>query len=773
MTKKILLLLVLVLCQKIGFTQNTVNESYTNYFKDSREIPFLHLNKTSFIKGEEIWFKAYVLEQNSKKLHQNTSNLHVALFDERGELKEHQLIKIKDGIGSGSIKIDSTFTNQHYFINASTNWMRNFKEAKTFVQQIDIVDNTNIKIPANRTETPYDLQLFPEGGHLVEEVSNTIGVLIKNKFGKGIKIKSGVVKDKSGVVIQEFTTNHLGLSKIELFYEKGEAYEVIVTLDNTVTISEKVPIAKSKGLILKVDNKNPAHVSISLATNKETVKDIKGKQFKILVHNTSSVYNWAHKFNSKDNFVSLVLKRSKIPHGTNVITVFNETGKPILERLFFNYQKSLFEDVAVNIISAKSDSIKISFDSDSNEKSFISASMLPYYTKANTHQSSIYASFLLNPYVKGAIENPNYYFKNTNRKKLEYLDLLLLTQGWSKYDWGSIFTGEPKLLHTFEQGVTIKGRLTNQTVKDSTNIFLMSDKTQIIESTPVVGNQFEFSNINLADNSRINLTIARSKLKKPKTELTYVYAKPEPHLGILAKQNKDTVSFNNFEPFVLTNEEVLDTVVLQYKSEPKHKPVSASIFTPILTENIKTKQLGILEYIQSRGFLVVDNNFDIRIYNRRAQRLMGPPANTNVYLDDIQIASEYSEFGNSLNIIQYTYIRDYEEIHISKFGNGTIYLYTNQDVETSWGKNRFFKEVSNFGYASKKEYYRPKYASNVDNIFRDYGAIYWTPEITINSSDSTSEITIPRMDQSDILITVMGVNESGKLIFKEKVIHLD
>ena len=53
--------------------------------------------------------------------------------------------------------------------------------------------------------------------------------------------------------------------------------------------------------------------------------------------------------------------------------------------------------------------------------------------------TNIEAAFLLTPYLKGYIEKPSYYFNNTDRKKLIELDLLLLTQGWSKYDWNDIF----------------------------------------------------------------------------------------------------------------------------------------------------------------------------------------------------------------------------------------------------------------------------------------------------------------------------------------------
>lgn len=755
-----------------GIAQTKIDSSYTNYFKDTREIPYLHINKTNFLKGEEIWFKAYVLEQNSKRLHEKTSNLHITLFDENGILKEHQLMKIENGVGSGSIKIDSTFTKQYYYINASTNWMRNFKESQPFAQQIEVVSNKDNSKPLDITQTPYDFQLLAEGGHLVEDVNNIIGILIKNKFGEGLKVKSGVIKNKKGKVIQEFKTNFFGLGKIDLYYKKNEVYTAEVVLENTIALTQKIPIAKKKGVVLRVDNQNPAHVAISLTTNENTLKNISGKNYSILVHNTSSIYSWDYKFNSEENFVSLVLKRSKIPKGTNIITVLNEHGTPILERVFLNYHKDLFSKVSLTTTSVASDSIKFSLANNKDEKLFLSASFLPIYTKANKPSNNIVSSLLVQPYINGEIQNPDYYFKDTSRKKLLELDLLLLTQGWSKYKWDDIFNNESLLKNEFENGITLKGRLVGQTVKDSTNIFLISDTSQTIRSTPVIENAFEFHNLNLLKDARLNLTIARSKLKKPKVDLQYIYDLDKPILTSSSPQITKSIRTDSFDDFVLTSEELLDTVVLKYNPVIKHRPKSSGIFTPINTDNIKTKNLEILEYLKSRGFMVIENNFDIRIFNRRAQRLMNGVAYANVYLDDMQISSEYAEFANNLDIIKFTYIRDYDEIHISKFGNGTIHLYSKRDVASGWGKNRFYKETTSYGYALKKEYYQPKYTSYIDNIFSDYGAIFWQPNITVNNTDSNS-ITIPRMKQNGVRVVIEGVSGSGKLVLEEKTVFFN
>ena len=124
--KKITKLIALLI--SIQCISQDIDNLYSNYFQNTREIPYLHLNKTSFLKGEEVWFQSYVIEQNSNKLHPTSSNLYVSVFDESGQQKEQHLIQIKNGIGYGSIPIDSTFTQNNYYIKASTNWMKNFSE---------------------------------------------------------------------------------------------------------------------------------------------------------------------------------------------------------------------------------------------------------------------------------------------------------------------------------------------------------------------------------------------------------------------------------------------------------------------------------------------------------------------------------------------------------------------------------------------------------------------------------------------------------------------
>jgi hypothetical protein len=234
-------LIFILFYSNLSFSQNIndIATNYENYFQNTREIPYLHINKTSFLEGEEIWFQAYVLEQNSQKLHPTTSNLYVSIFDNNGKLKDQQLVHIKNGKGRGNIQLDSSYTQENYYLKASTKWMKNFNESNAYIQKIKLISNMKeIKRPNILEEDFYDFQIFPEGGHFVEDLANTTAILIKDKNGKGLQINSGILKElSSNKIIEKFSTNNFGQSKFAFYYEKGKEYSVEISLTSGSTIS--------------------------------------------------------------------------------------------------------------------------------------------------------------------------------------------------------------------------------------------------------------------------------------------------------------------------------------------------------------------------------------------------------------------------------------------------------------------------------------------------------------------------------------------------------
>ncbi|MCB0382960.1 MAG: hypothetical protein KDD05_06585, partial [Psychroserpens sp.] len=79
-----------LLCSLVNLTsaqsdkKNQLQTTYESYFSLERENIYLHLNKTVFILEETVWFKAYIYNKDTNKPSINSTNIFVALFNDKG-----------------------------------------------------------------------------------------------------------------------------------------------------------------------------------------------------------------------------------------------------------------------------------------------------------------------------------------------------------------------------------------------------------------------------------------------------------------------------------------------------------------------------------------------------------------------------------------------------------------------------------------------------------------------------------------------------------------
>ena len=116
-----------------------IQQDLSEYFSLPREQVYLHLNKSVYIQGETLWFKGYVYDMAQKKPFAATRNIEVGLYDREGGLVTKGLFKGGDGHTRGQFALDSLFSPGDYYIEATTNWSRNFKEDHGYVQRIKVL----------------------------------------------------------------------------------------------------------------------------------------------------------------------------------------------------------------------------------------------------------------------------------------------------------------------------------------------------------------------------------------------------------------------------------------------------------------------------------------------------------------------------------------------------------------------------------------------------------------------------------------------------------
>ncbi|RKF04383.1 hypothetical protein C8N26_1050 [Tenacibaculum lutimaris] len=798
--KKTLFLTLTLLINTFIFSQESfINKNYTSYFENTREIPYLHLNKTSFLTGQEIWFRAYVIEQNSKKLHSTTSNLYVSVFDSEGKLKTQKLVHIKDGLGKGNILLDSTFTDNSYYIKASTNWMKNFKEDNSFIQKISICNNNNSK--TIKENTSYEFKLFPEGGHTLSNTINNFGILVKNKNGKGIKINKGIIKNSLNEIVRKFSTNSFGLGNTNLFIKEDETYEFEAILENGQVLKTTTLEPQNYGITLKVINSNPNYFLINILTNKSSLDQLNNRKFKILVHNTRKITTYNFNFNSTDTKYSLFINKEDVDKGINIITIFDDKNTPLLERLIFINSPSLFTNIDIkNNLNNINDSISINFKNNTNESIFLSSSFLPIETKSYVPEENINTSFLLKPYIKGKIQNSGYYFNNINKEKLRELDLLLITQGWSKYNWFDVFNNPPKTNYSFENGINIKGTL-NAPLKRKQSLLIYSAQNNIIREIKNT-NEFQLKSTFVKENSHITFSLktknnsykASPYLQFSNTTLSEYLP---PHRLNFKTSKESKVEEQGDISFLFRDTEILDEVLINKKpkTKPSEKPYGANT---ILTRKIVDSLLissgeTVLDFLKSKRYRVVNDegvlsllsrsiNSNLTISNPSAieePAIGGKSINYNEHKNydnqkkSVRVYLDNNEISDNLWLIESMNMDTVKEVYYGRVYDNRadehIYIYTLSPSEYTTKKTFLNTLKIEKGFSIEKEYYTPEYNSYTDNTYKYYGDIFWNPNIEIKAN-SNFEFKIPQNLQEKIIVYIEGISESGKLISKKHII---
>ncbi|WP_026951949.1 carboxypeptidase regulatory-like domain-containing protein [Algoriphagus mannitolivorans] len=144
---------------------------------------YLHTDRSSYWKGEQVYFKSYVAYGSPLLQEELSKVLHLELVDSTGYLWQHELVEIKSGIASGYFTLPADFTGSgSFFLKAYTAWSKNYPKG-TFVQPIQILD------PRDETF-----------GSIPEDISQGVMVFSEKQiYQAGEKVKLNVmVQDENG-----------------------------------------------------------------------------------------------------------------------------------------------------------------------------------------------------------------------------------------------------------------------------------------------------------------------------------------------------------------------------------------------------------------------------------------------------------------------------------------------------------------------------------------------------------------------------------------------
>jgi hypothetical protein len=762
----------------------TITESINDYYSLASENIHLHFNKSVYLTNETVWFKGYVIDKKSNGLNYSTTNVYVSVLDSDKNEVVSKLLLASNGIIIGHLELDESYASGTYFIHTYTNFMNNFEEDESSIFPIEIINTKDSPKTNNNNSLDIEsISLGIEGGKLVFDCDNTVGVQIKDCKGKGVKLNNIKVYDSKNSLINQFATNEQGYGKFDILKTKSEQYKIVVE-QTTGNIEKNLPIVTTEGISMSVNNYSDENkVLIKTKTNDYTFNKNKDKNYTLVIQKNDKANLIDFYFTGLSN--DIIIDKAALFNGINILRILDENNNAIAERMIYNHIKKT-STIVLEKSRINKDTLLVKGHLKDKIANF-SISVLPTETISSFEENAITSQLNFNSYLTTKLESNSYYFKDFNRKKQYELDLVLLNQNALKYNWNNILTNKPTIKYPFDVGLTIEGTL-NQTIsnKDKYSVVLSSIANGINLTGKIdKKNNFAFQNIIAIDSTNFHVSLLNNKSEYESIKL---YSKVSSNKNnflkplIILKTRCEDKSFSTSNEFNLdfpypANVNVLREVVLTEKvaeklEYTKHYYNRTGVKGYKIDENKAATYIDVLGFLQAHGYIVSNIAGKVSISNITGNSI-GGGTSLSFFIDDVPIGS--------LDFLSNMSLYGIDEIYLNKRGfgtgmtapNGTIRMYTKIKVgriktEVINSKSIIIKD----GFQKEKPFKNPIYSYYENQAFKKYGTINWIPNLYTNTSGDF-EFTIPVLNQKSALVNIQGIDNEGNFYYENIVIDLN
>ena len=477
-----------------------------------QEKVFLHTDNSSYFIGDTIWFKAYTMLSTggASKL---SGLLYVELLNHDGFLVERENIKIENGQGRGCFVLNDSLYSGYYELRAYTRWQLNWgltehphteyaekwfyskQFAREYYRDFDklysrvfpVYDkpkqpgkyNQDMTLRPLRRYYKQDIDrpeatvtFYPEGGNLVLGTRQRIAFEANDQNGKHLKGKL-TITNKQGETVVEVPTESRGRSSFDL--------DVLADGDNSIdnlkasfsweeyTSKAKLPKAEKEGVALRLQTPHPG-----LPLTLQCVGAAANEELGVTVTVDGVLCHYQSLGMGKE--LSANIPTDKLRTGVAQVTVFNANGRIWADRLTFvnkgdvQGQNISFEGLPTNAVQPFE---AVGFDVKGPESGTISLAVRDATHSEYTFDGgNILTEMLLASQIKGFVEQPEYFFEKNDEEHQRALELLLMVQGWRRYNWTEMSVpGAFTLVQPYERTPWIYGSVNRYEAEEQSDMF--------------------------------------------------------------------------------------------------------------------------------------------------------------------------------------------------------------------------------------------------------------------------------------------------------------
>ncbi len=782
---------------------------------------YIQYDKEDYVAGETIWFKAYLYSDG--KPSGMSTNFYLQFTDSKGQTIFNKKYPVSGAVARGNIDIPDSLPQGNYYIRGFTAGMLNYDEDFIYKKNVFVFN------PADKTGNSFSepdsrllsVQFFPESGNLVDGILTVVGFKATDQWGTPVDV-NGVIKTEDKTTIASFKSYHDGIGKVQFKSQAGKKYMAEVET-RTGTRTFPLPAVQPSGINLKIqDEEGSKKFQLSRSEKDQAQLD---NLLLVVEINNHIVYENEIVFEDYSSVIGHLVTDS-LPSGILHFTVFNKEGIPLAERLSFVDNGEYRGSAAVTITKAGTEKraeniIELNFP-DSIQRS-CSVAVIDLPGTGINDNDNIWSRFLLTSDLKGYIHNPSWYFENQNDSVKQALDNLMLTHGWSRFNWTKILSGEfPEKKYTDTYLINISGIVyqesDNKPVEGGKLNVFFSDQDSSLSTYDIPVNEngrFLVDSLVLVGKTKIyyiytdkggkekQATIKTDNNILPGSFKETIHDPLEKHTWIQFQDSKKPEIarryefVNNGNPDAKLLENAIVTAKQKRPVDIINEKYTSELFRTggkIKIDNIHSppvdKAMNGLDFVLNRittvgvqyGTFVNRKNFSIQ--DNKEKKLSRPGIKTTVsgpmrfwevglFINEMPVDLIQLQVLRADQIAMVKFFESGSIVAGSVYPGGAIAVYLNYETGIPKEEKKVSKYIEYNGYSISKEFYNPDYSvpgannNKVDNRT----TLYWNPEIFTENHSGSVQLKFFNNDFSKkFKIVIEGFDITGRLIHIEKIV---
>ena len=291
---------------------------------------------------------------------------------------------------------------------------------------------------ARKGKPELELKFYPEGGNLIAGTDCNVALELNTEEGEHLEnVEIDILGSQGSKTAQTrtgnrgrctFLLNNVGIQEEykAVFQYKGHDYEV------------KLPEVEEEGIALQVRQDTLLRIELQRSEGRTDFPE--GLALQVMAQGVPQTLQHIDFGDKRKTNVTIPL--NELRTGVNQITVFDGNGKIYADRLCF-VNRHDYDSARIDIHGIESQyepfapvTLNLKLQDIQDTAVSVSLAVRDKATEELTYDNgTMLTEMLLASEIKGFVENPRYYFEADDSMHRRDLDLLLMVQGWRRYEW--------------------------------------------------------------------------------------------------------------------------------------------------------------------------------------------------------------------------------------------------------------------------------------------------------------------------------------------------